>query len=176
MGDRCTVWLTLHGRIETVEALNEVLEALEADGFHDDEAFGRPSDPLSAMADALSRGIDVRLTAHEVNWAEIDTSECALQEHGVAYQANNEEGGGYGAESWSWVPGRAVVRAVHARDEGAAIGLADLQKALANSYPLDAVQHLVDVARAASGEGMPTFGASESVRAEINRRTAQKAA
>jgi coenzyme F420-reducing hydrogenase alpha subunit len=33
MGDRCSIYINIHGPIETVEALETILEALETDGL-----------------------------------------------------------------------------------------------------------------------------------------------
>ena len=177
MGDRCNAYLTIHGRIETIEALDAVLMGLEQEGFGLTFRGVEPCLTLAReMLSALNANRSPDYEAEEVNYGDISEAETPLQEHGIAYAASHGDGGGYDAVAWSWTPGRYTVGTIETKDCGAVIPLSYLSEALTNPNPLQSVIDLVNRARAATGEGMPTFSVSDSVRAELERRFADKVA
>lgn len=160
MGDRVYLELTIHGKIETVDALDAVTQALEEDGMTADSA----SDYLGEFQHALEKNFPPVFYDAECNNGELGYVEEVLKRHSVAYSVSHEEGGGFAAACWSWSPDQGKARSFRAHGTGSVIEVTDIEKALRSERPLRELQTLIDIANRADGAGMPEFSVSDQVR------------
>lgn len=86
MGDRVTVYLTLHGKVTKTQA-EELLGHLEGYSFTNNHTGEPPT--IETLGEHLS--------ADEVNYGSINNVVSYCAEHGIAYDYHHEAGGGYGA-------------------------------------------------------------------------------
>jgi hypothetical protein len=164
MGDRTYLHITLHGRIETVEAYNEIVQALDSDGLLPDDYSGSIEGHIIAAAE---QGENPGFHNPECNYANIETAESALQDHGVPYYVEHDAGSDYGAGCWSWTPEHGKVDASLA-DGCPAIDVEDLRKVLNKSKtPVADIAALIESADLASGANLPDFALSDAVRVHL---------
>ena len=96
MGDRCYVTLEIGGEIKTVEALNDIIEAIECDGGNLDDPSNVAGDLDLVIAVCASEGWMMTFHFNDVNYGNLDCT-AMLEEHSLDYVSNNEAGGDYGA-------------------------------------------------------------------------------
>ena len=164
MGDRTFVSFNVNGRIETVEALTDLIDALES-------YYAYPSsggnDNFGAIAEAIARGAPyVGFCAEEVNYGDFTDVESVCQAHGIAYDFEWESGCDYAAGTAGWSPetGRS-----EASTDGnqPTVGLDELSAALTKVDPFLAVRAIIDRLQVAAGIGIGKLSASDAVKAHL---------
>jgi hypothetical protein len=164
MGDRCYLSITIHGHIETVAVLNDVVIALEAEGMSNDVFEGNLD---SEFIGAIERSSNPAFHLDECNYADIGGLETALQAHAIPYYVSHDEGGDYPAGCWSWSKETGKTDAIRAQGLGACIAVTAIETALKAENPLTEFAAIVARANAAEGVGLPYFTVSDAVRSHL---------
>lgn len=157
MGDRTTVYLTLHGVVHARHLL-KIYDALTQENM----VFGDGSDHLSRDGFkewAKEEAPNATFYATEVNYGNIEGLELVLQTLGVAYSANHEGGGGYEVEYWSFTPGRGQMTAATSPDGVPAVQVSEIMAILDSETPdkLATLRARCEAEQEAIGENLPPF-------------------
>lgn len=165
MGDRCYLTIHLHGTIETVEDFNAIAAAIEAEAMGPDDYSGHDAASIAQhMLASAAEGLPARFCAEEVNYANIDDLETALQEIGLPYHVSHDAGGSYPGGVWTWRPQAGKVEATSTGETGPVVSVETLRRALKGDDPLLLISEIVSDADAADGAGLPPFALSDAVR------------
>ena len=162
MGDRCYLTVRLHGKIETIEDFNAVIEAIDAEFMVPEDGHGHGKDSIRRYL--LASDGEPGFYADEVNYANIDDLESSLQEIGLPYHVSHDAGGGYPGAVWTWRPIAGKIEATRAEGSGPVIEIEELRRALKSDDPLKLISEIVADADAADGAGLPPFALSDAVR------------
>lgn len=183
MGDRCWLRLNLHGNIDSKFTLVRVAKAILNENLMD-EIGGVAGDPneilpvLQHIADCISYDNAPDFIGHEVNYANIDDLENALQNLGVTYAVDHADGGSYGPGCYSWHPDRGRVEASTVQDGGVCLEVSTIRKALKDGG-LEKLEGVLQSCEQANGEDLAAFtvsGSAERMLAKLQAVTALKVA
>lgn len=160
MGDRCYLSLSLHGRIETVDALNQVIAALEEQGMYNDTFEG---EFINEFAGGAENARSPAFHQNECNNADIGGVEMVLQSLSIPYRVEHDAGHEYCASSWSWTPEQGTTIALRVNGIGEVVEVALLKAALDEADPIAVVKALFEKNVFASGRYLPEFTVSQAV-------------
>jgi hypothetical protein len=157
MGDRCYLAVTLHGRIETIEIFEQVVEAINREFWKERENV------VAHLREAAMKNENPEFAEDEVNYASIDNLERILRKHKIDFQVSHGEGEQYsGGERAYYSDTGADWTSVSSHGD-AVIYLSSLERALEGEDPLLEVQTLITQAQMAMGSRLPTFSLSHEV-------------
>ncbi|MBZ3695518.1 hypothetical protein [Phyllobacterium calauticae] len=160
MGDRCYLTLTLHGRIETVAALELIVLSLRTHGMRNETVDG---DHCQEFAAALRNASNPAFSFEECFADDVAPIEDVLQSISLPYRVEHGGGDDYPATRWSWTREQGRVFAIQASGYGDVVESSALHAALGEPDPLGAVRTLFDKSVVASGFYLPDFSAAPSV-------------
>lgn len=165
MGDYVYVSARLRGRIETVEALDDICQALVDEGMSAEGCgySNEPDDFKTEIAEAILNGAKlIQFEEDQCNYGNLGSLEAACEEHGVAYEYAWDAGGGFAAGRKGFVPGEGEISETTDGDD-VAIPLSELRELLRGDDPLPALRARVEKAGKVEGAGMPGLSASDIV-------------
>lgn len=158
MGDRCDMTVTLRGRIETIEILEQIVEGIVSEFSLDRDEVIRD------INEALDQGKNAEFLIGEVNYGRADELELLLKSLNIDYTMNHSDGGGYPGQDWSFNSSSGeVCTSYHAFGERI-VYLSDLEKVFNTDDPIDNIRSLINNFEKSTGKYLPTFSASHEVR------------
>jgi hypothetical protein len=163
MGDRAYTAFYVHGRIETVEAFEELVDAIYAGDFHSERDFSLKSTEEDVRAEiirALAGGESCASFCHEdCNYGNTEDLQEPCKKHGLSFQSSWEAGGDYEAGHVIYVHGEGQWS-----DHEAELGIADVEAILATPDPAAELCQRLDTMNKAAGKTLPPLSVSDVVR------------
>jgi hypothetical protein len=185
MADRMYARIDISGTIMSIEDLNRLMEALEAEAPNSQETdnfdFGAPFGSLAdvIVAQGQANGEPLVICDAEAPWGSFPQIEKTCQAIGLTYTCRREAHFDTEALLESFHPETGVNQAHAAQDGQALVPLADLQAAAQSAETptvfQDAISAIIKQAATAAGENRPaSLTGTPEVMAEIDRRVIAK--
>ena len=167
MGDRCYLQVTIHGYIDNLAVLEEVIEAIQAEGL-DPASEGIFTDNIvKEFAHALAFEMSPTFACDEKNYANIDELETVLKQYGIAYAVYHGSGDSYGPGRWVYEPPGSRYQATLTHDGSIVLDLEAVKHAINSVDPVVATRQLIHEAEMASGDHLPKFSVGEELKRHL---------
>ena len=161
MGDRCSVTVTLHGHIETIEVFKEVVEAIHSELLVFDS---NAREVATAMREAAEDNTNPYFEADEVNYGNIEPLEDVLKAHRIDYHVDQSNGDNYPGEARSYCSSDdSYEKSIYCFGD-AVFYANELTAAVASSDCKKFVEDLLASADRSRGVGLPSFSLGHEVR------------
>ncbi len=160
MGEYVHASITIRGHIPSVEAFNDLLDALESKELG--EMFTKTSrdDLIEMFAEALVKGESPYFESGDVNYGNLDEVTSVCQGYDIAYERTSEAAGDSGPEDCCWYPGEPKEFA----ERDSAIGGSDLAKLLDEPDLRAALEAKVAHLNRAAGRDLPHLSVADELR------------
>lgn len=168
MGDRCYLSFTVRGHVNTVQQMNNIIEALQTQGMEAETYINGPNGQYTRLQGleteflhALVHNENPSFVDEECNYANIEGLEQVMQTMGIAYAVSHGEGSEYSAGVWSWCREFGKCEAMQGHDTGSVLELSAVKACMDDKT---ALAKLIVEAERAEGVGLPNFSVGEEVR------------
>lgn len=173
MGDRVHTTITFHGHVASLAAFQELVQAIENKGFHDNRYEHQTSstaDIEATFVRDIREGIDPTFCDEQCNYANVEEMTDVCEEHGISWFAEWEAGGGFEAGHSGYVHGVGPFDG-----DNATLDCTELEKILAGPDPLTVLKAKAAEMKFAAGADMPDFTVCDEVRDHLAVEAAKQA-
>jgi len=172
MGDRCYLNFYVRGHIATMEQLEKIIDAIDAEGMVSETDYNGPNGYgrypngnkgglLEEFVQSIIQNVTPGFVEEECNYANIEGLEAVMQELDVAYHVNHGSGSEYPAGCWSWSKELGRHEAQQGQECGTVLELSAVKACMDDPV---ALKKLIVEAEHAEGVGLPVFTVGEEVR------------